>query len=974
LKDGLLKKEMVHYALISSKWFKIWAEYLDLDPLKLYEDDSYRNFSLNFNEISSSISEGKIFRASIDNSRLIREIGRPDLVPNLKEFEEFYAVHDIMWSVLSRWYGGGPKIIRQAIKCTVDGKQSLELDLYPLNLIFEIKNFPSRFTFSFSKSVSIYDLRERICGELKLSVEDVCIWTSSEKASILLDDDLSKTLNELNITQNQLIYFDTRLENGKFQGYEKTSETKANVGEERPKVDSLGVIGLSNLGNTCFMNSTLHCLSLSSLLTKYFLENLYLWEINQKNPLGMEGKVALSYGSLIHKIHVHCSKYDVLAPRGIKSTIGKFAPQFVGFQQHDAHEFLQFLLDGLHEGLNRVTEKPYVVIEDSKGRPDSIVAEEQWDAFLKRNQSVIVDLFMGQLKSTLRWNCGRENIKFDPYSVLSLPLLKPTHRTIEITLVYENPSKIPTRYCIEIMNNSSIRDLRKELSDLCKIQPTSLYLVELYNGSTYQALNVNIAVSSIRPNDVVFAYEVPKKANFNVSSFEEEKKESLVDQTDFVVGKMFEVFHEKHNKWFRAIIQELKDEEILFDFRCCIENCSEWISRTSEKIKPLSLGLKEKSMNVHQFEDLDIEKSTICIHICQRLCVPQEDYFFNPVKPTIIGIPFIIFCDPKRLTSGMLYQMVWEKFRRFISSTNESEFGLNTPFVLSRVKKNSVQCSQCSWLKLCIGCEIEFQNDVLVGINHDEHLSIDWDPLFFDKYLNLKEMMYIHDHSSAKKLKDFAQKRMTLRDCMAQFTKPESMSGDSAPYCSECKEAHEATKILEPWNAPPILIIHLKRLVQGIKIATFVEFPVKSFDPSPYLSSQKPDGEENLYDLYAVVNHFGNASSGHYVTYGLERQSGSWFCFDDSRVTKIEEKDVCSKNAYMLFYVRRNALFDDLMMPKLKEKIGQEIPEELAILSENAEQEKASSFDDVCPWFLTWPSTTTKKLSFLTNRSECQIS
>ena len=57
-------------------------------------------------------------------------------------------------------------------------------------------------------------------------------------------------------------------------------------------------------------------------------------------------------------------------------TIGKYAPRFNGFQQHDSQELLSFLLDGLHEDLNRVHDKPYVELKDSDGRPDEIVAQE----------------------------------------------------------------------------------------------------------------------------------------------------------------------------------------------------------------------------------------------------------------------------------------------------------------------------------------------------------------------------------------------------------------------------------------------------------------------------------------------------------------------------------------------------------------------------------------------------------------------
>lgn len=58
---------------------------------------------------------------------------------------------------------------------------------------------------------------------------------------------------------------------------------------------------------------------------------------------------------------------------------------FQGYQQHDSQEFLNSLLDSLHEDLNRVYKKPYVELPDSDNRPDSVVAKEHWDGHLKRN-------------------------------------------------------------------------------------------------------------------------------------------------------------------------------------------------------------------------------------------------------------------------------------------------------------------------------------------------------------------------------------------------------------------------------------------------------------------------------------------------------------------------------------------------------------------------------------------------------------
>ena len=69
-------------------------------------------------------------------------------------------------------------------------------------------------------------------------------------------------------------------------------------------------------------------------------------------------------------------KYLIVLFIDFQWTIGKYAPRFNGFQQHDSQELLAFLLDGLHEDLNRVQNKPYVELKDSDGRPDEIVAKE----------------------------------------------------------------------------------------------------------------------------------------------------------------------------------------------------------------------------------------------------------------------------------------------------------------------------------------------------------------------------------------------------------------------------------------------------------------------------------------------------------------------------------------------------------------------------------------------------------------------
>jgi hypothetical protein len=94
-------------------------------------------------------------------------------------------------------------------------------------------------------------------------------------------------------------------------------------------------------------------------------------------------------------------------------------------------------LDGLHEDLNRIRSKPYIVEKDTDSVPDEVracvgttddkfvqlIASESWENFKRRNDSVIVDLFYGQLKSRLVCpQCHMVSVKFDPFNFLPLAL------------------------------------------------------------------------------------------------------------------------------------------------------------------------------------------------------------------------------------------------------------------------------------------------------------------------------------------------------------------------------------------------------------------------------------------------------------------------------------------------------------------------------------------------------------------------
>lgn len=168
------------------------------------------------------------------------------------------------------------------------------------------------------------------------------------------------------------------------------------IGEEFNR----GLTGLSNLGNTCFMNSVLQCLSSTEPITKFFLLEVYKLHVNTKNNYGTKGKLAVEFSELLQSMYL--GKDRSVAPWGMKHVVAMKASQFDGFAQHDSQEMLSVLLETLHEDVNSVSKKPYVEYKDSENRTDEEISNEYWQGFLKREKSIFVDLFYGQLKSRVQ--------------------------------------------------------------------------------------------------------------------------------------------------------------------------------------------------------------------------------------------------------------------------------------------------------------------------------------------------------------------------------------------------------------------------------------------------------------------------------------------------------------------------------------------------------------------------------------------
>lgn len=192
---------------------------------------------------------------------------------------------------------------------------------------------------------------------------------------------------------------------------------------EQLTIDQLadhGISGIGNMGNTCFMNTTIQQLSHCPEFTRYFLTGEFKDDCNTQKK---EFKMCKEYFRVLHGLwEENC----IIRPTSFKRTVDKMSPQFRGWGQHDSQEFLMTIIDHLHNALSySVTIETTGTVQNEKDQLE-IKSIDEWKKFYSKEYSKIVELFYGQDHTVLYCkNCKTVEHKFEPFCSLTLPIPTP---------------------------------------------------------------------------------------------------------------------------------------------------------------------------------------------------------------------------------------------------------------------------------------------------------------------------------------------------------------------------------------------------------------------------------------------------------------------------------------------------------------------------------------------------------------------
>jgi ubiquitin C-terminal hydrolase len=590
-------------------------------------------------------------------------------------------------------------------------------------------------------------------------------------------------------------------------------------------------------------------------------------------------------------------------PTELRAIVQNIIPKFNNTMQQDSHEFLVYLLDLLHEDLNRSTilsNHPNFnenILPKLDTESDISASKRFWNYHKERNNSIIVDLFHGQMKNEITClSCSQKTVTFEPF--MTLPLAIPVIKRVDVIIVPAIDIKSTIKLSLYVSEAAMFVDMWIYLKQYITLKERFRYI--LVNSQTHTARFIkhseNISIMSKKGH--IFCYEIDEELDDdNYPFIALIKNEELKNQ---------EVLPSNTNEESSNINIEIKNNEvpnpklkssIIFDNfsypRLFPINSYEQLKELRQNIygflrkyypPPESICAKYKNIVAEYQEAKYIDESEYKNIIKEEYAMIFYKNYQNRTKEKDFIIDNYLNYFPFNV---MLVSLKDENKTKNLFSANPKEFNevfaesLNVEKIIDIVK---------SGYKLIIEVkkfEIPKEN-----------------------YENLKTSMNSIISIKNKDEENSFTKSPNLYDCLDHFRLTEKLEKGNDWYCNECKKIQNAFKKTEIFYAPKYLIVILKRYeskflgkskIQILKNNTFVKYAINNLNLYEMVVGVKDP--KPIYDLFSVSQHSGSTEGGHYAT--ACRNFGKWYEIDDSKVFPSEDDLIVSPEGYILFY-RRN--------------------------------------------------------------------
>ena len=274
-----------------------------------------------------------------------------------------------------------------------------------------------------------------------------------------------------------------------------TEELTYNINIFNEKYKKPILVGLNNIGaNCCYMNATLQCLSNTKKLTEYFFHD---FKYDSKNKT-----MTNEYYKVIKNLWNRENNNKSYSPYSFKKILSQENPLFVGNQDNNSKDLINFLLERFHQELNIININHEVIYQIPEDQTDE---KKMFNAFIievrQKFNSPIYNLFCGFLETKTKClECKIEKYNFQLYTFLDFPLE-------QIDNFLNNKDKKPVNLyeCFEYNRKIDLMDGENQMfCDQCNKLCDSTYTSLIYSAPNYLIINLNRGKGTIYKSKVIF--------------------------------------------------------------------------------------------------------------------------------------------------------------------------------------------------------------------------------------------------------------------------------------------------------------------------------------------------------------------------------------------------------------------------------------------------------------------------------------